>query len=227
MESCLTCPLREGRLFCDLSPNVLKSFDAITSAATYPKGAVLFVEDQPARGVFVICSGRVKISSSSAGGKVMIVRVVEAGELVGLPGTISGRPYGATAEVMEPAQVSFIKRDAFLQFLRQHGEAAVKVAQLLADIYESAHQEVRTLGLSRSASEKLAKFILDWSDVHARGENRLQLALTQEEISEMIGVSRETVTRALTEFKKKKVIALRGATLTILDHAALENLSGA
>ena len=157
----------------------------------------------------------------------MIVRVVEGGELVGLPGTISGRPYGATAEVMEPAQVSFIKRDDFLQFLRQHGEAAVKVAQLLAEIYESAHQEVRTLGLSRSASEKLAKFILDWSAAHAQGENRLQLALTQEEISEMIGVSRETVTRALTEFKKKKVITLRGATLMILDRAALENLSGA
>jgi CRP/FNR family cyclic AMP-dependent transcriptional regulator len=218
--------LREGRLFCDLPPDVVKSLDAITSAATYPKGAVLFVEGQPARGVFVICNGRVKVSSSSAGGKVMIVRVVEAGEVVGLPGTISGRPYGATAEVMEPAQVTFIKRDAFLQFLRQHGEAAVKVAQLLTDIYEAAHQEVRTLGLSRSASEKLAKFILDWSTGHAQGQDRLQLALTQEEIAEMIGVSRETVTRVLTEFKKKKVLALKGATLTILDRTALEQLAG-
>ena len=155
----------------------------------------------------------------------MIVRVVEGGELIGLPGTISGRPYGATAEVMEPAQVNFIKRDAFLQFLRQHGEAAVRVVQLLTDIYESAHQEVRTLGLSRSASEKLAKFILDWSAAHAQGQNHLQLTLTQEEIAEMIGVSRETVTRVLTGFKKKKLLTLKGATLTILDRTTLKHLA--
>ena len=122
---------------------------------------------------------------------------------------------------MEPAQVNFIKRDAFLQFLRQHGEAAVRVVQLLTDIYETAHQEIRTLGLSRSASEKLAKFILDWSAAHAQGQNHLQLTLTQEEIAEMIGVSCETVTRVLTGFKKKKLLTLKGATLTILDRATL------
>src|SRR5437870_10131963 len=120
IESCLSCPHREDRLFCNLPPPAVQKLAAITSAAVYPKGATLFVEGQSPRGVFILCSGKVKLSTSSADGKTLILRVPEKGEILGLAATVSGRPYQASAEVLEPAQANFISRSDFLDFLREH-----------------------------------------------------------------------------------------------------------
>jgi CRP/FNR family cyclic AMP-dependent transcriptional regulator len=229
IEDCLSCPLREDRIFCDLPPEGVQKLSAITSSATYPKGAFLFVEGQPPRGVFIICSGRVKLSAASSEGKTMILRIAEAGEIVGLPGTISGEPYEVTAEVLEPGQANFIPRELFLHFLKEHGDAALRVAQLLANVYRTAYQEVRSLGLSRSSAEKLARFLLDWAGNHQgsqQDENRLTLTLTHEEIAQMIGASRETVTRLFSEFRKKQLVQIKGSSITICNRPALEILAG-
>jgi CRP/FNR family cyclic AMP-dependent transcriptional regulator len=90
-ESWMGSPLVEERLFCNLPHRVRTGFDAISSPATHPKGAILFVEGQKPLGVFVICSGRVKLSASSADGKPLVIRRAEPGEAVGLPATISGK----------------------------------------------------------------------------------------------------------------------------------------
>lgn len=230
IEDCITCPLREDRIFCDLPPAGMQKLSAITSSATYPKGAFLFVEGQPPRGVFIICSGRVKLSAASSEGKTMILRIAEAGEIVGLPGVISGESYEVTAEILEPGQANFIPRESFLHFLKEHGDAALRVAQLLTNIYRTAYQEVRSLGLSRSSAEKLAKFLLDWAGNHhgaQQDENRLTLTLTHEEIAQMIGASRETVTRLFSDFRKKKLVQVKGSSIIISNRPALEILGGA
>jgi CRP/FNR family cyclic AMP-dependent transcriptional regulator len=229
IESCLTCPLQKDELFCDLSPAALEGLDAISSSATYPKGALLFVEGQDPRGVFVLCNGRVKLSASSADGKSVILRIAESGEVVGLPGSISGKPYEVSAEALEPIQANFIPRESFLQFLRQHGEAALRVAEILSDIYHATYQEVRYLGLSGSATEKLARFLLDLASVEGtdKGTLRATLTLTHEEIAEMIGLSRETVSRLFANFKRKKLIEVHGSALVITDKAGLEKVFGA
>jgi len=226
IESCLACPHREDRLFCNLSPLAVQRLAAITSAAAYPKGATLFVEGQAPRGVFILCTGRVKLSTSSADGKTLILRVSEPGEVLGLPATVTGKPYELTADVIEPTQANFISRQDFLGFLREHGEAALRVAQQLGETYHSAISEMRTIGLSHSAGEKLARFLLDLSADHdeAQGEVRLTLTLTHEEITQMIGASRETVTRLFTDFKKKQLLQVRGSTIIIKNKAALESV---
>ena len=94
-------------------------------------------------------------------GKSLILRIAESGEIVGLPGTISGKPYEVTAETLEPVQANFIPADDFLNFLRTHGEVALRVAEMLSDIYHATCREVRYLGLSGSAAAKLARFVLD------------------------------------------------------------------
>ncbi|MFY9532220.1 MAG: Crp/Fnr family transcriptional regulator [Candidatus Acidiferrales bacterium] len=223
IESCLTCPMLKERLFCSLPRPAVERLDAISSPATYPKGAILFVEGQEPRGVFVICNGRVKLSASSADGKALILRIAEPGEVVGLPGTISGKPYELTAEALEPIQANFIPREEFLQFLREHGEAALRVAEILSNIYHATHREVRYLGLSSSAAEKLARFLLDL--MASDGQNRATLTLTHEEIAEMLGASRETVTRLFASFKKKQLVEVHGSTLIIKDRAGLERLT--
>jgi CRP/FNR family transcriptional regulator, cyclic AMP receptor protein len=225
IESCLTCPILKDHLFCDLSSQTLRDLDAISSSATYPKGAILFVEGQSARGAFVICSGRVKLSTGSSHGKSVILRIAEAGEVVGLPGTISGKPYEATAEALEPIQANFLPRDRFLQFLHAHGDASLKVSEMLCHIYYATYQEVKYLGLSESAAEKLARFILNLApQTHRDGVVRVQLTLTHEEIAEVIGSSRETVTRLFAGFKKEKFLEVHGSTLVIANLSGLQNL---
>jgi len=226
IESCLTCPMHKDRFFCNLPQRALEALDVISSSATYPKGAILFVEGQEPRGVFVICNGRVKLSAGSPGGKSLILRMVEPGEVIGLPGTISGLPYVLTAEAHEPVQASFIRREDFLHFLREHGEVAVRVAELLCHIYQATFQEVKYLGLSGSAIQKLARFILDLPESKGpgNGNGRATLTLTHEEIAEMVGSSRETVTRLFASLKKKQLIEVHGSTIVVKNRPGLEKL---
>ena len=225
IESCLTCPLVKERIFCDLPQSVIARLDEISSPLTYSRDAILFVEGQEPRGVFVICNGRVKLSTSSSDGKSIIVRVAEPGELVGLPATISGKPYELTAEALEPVQANFIPREAFLEFLRQGGEAAVRIAEILSQIYRATLSEVRYLGLSASTAEKLARFLLDLParPTQANGDIRATLTHTHKEIAEMIGSSRETVTRLFASFKRERLVEFRGSTL-IVNKTGLEKL---
>ncbi len=229
IESCMSCPHREDRLFCNLPPPAVQKLASITSAAVYPKGATLFVEGQSPRGVFILCAGKVKLSTSSADGRTLILRISEAGEVLGLPATVTGKAYELTAEVIEPTQANFIGRTDFLAFLREHGEAALRVAQQLGETYHSAISEMRTIGLSHSAGEKLARFLLDLSTEHDAGEGdiKLTLTLTHEEIAQMIGASRETVTRLFSDFKKKQLLQVKGSTLIIKNKAGLESVLGA
>jgi len=217
---------RKGEVLGDSLSNSLKLLDTIVPPVAYPKGAVLFMEGQAACGIFAVCSGQVKLSTSSLAGKAMIVKIAEAGELMGLPATLSGRPYEVTAEVSEQARVNFIPRAAFLGFLRVHPEAVIQVTQLLTDSHYAEHEVIQSLGLSHSASEKLARFFLGWSVNHASGQDRLRITLTQEEIGETIGVTRETVTRLLTAFKKRNLLTVKGATVNICNRVALQSLAG-
>ncbi len=107
IESCLSCPHREDRLFCNLPPLAVQRLAAISSAAVYPKGATLFVEGQSPRGVFILCSGKVKLSTSSADGRSLILRISESGEVLGLPATVTGKPYELTTAVIEPNREKF------------------------------------------------------------------------------------------------------------------------
>jgi CRP/FNR family cyclic AMP-dependent transcriptional regulator len=228
VESCLTCKLRAERIFCDLPASALQTFENIKYATAYPQGAVLFVEGQMPRGIFVLCKGSVKLSINSPSGRTMIVKLAEPGEVLGLSATISGKPYEVTAETIDPCQVNFVKRDDFLHFLKEDVEACFKVAEQLSEKYHNACNEVRSLGLSHSAAEKLAKLLLEWSCKNgesAKSEPRLKLRLTHEEIAQMIGTSRETVTRLFADMKKHQIVQSKGSTLVIRNTAALREIA--
>jgi CRP/FNR family transcriptional regulator, cyclic AMP receptor protein len=228
IEDCIACPMHKDRLFCNLPEAALAGLDAISSSATYPRGSVLFVEGQSSRGVFILCNGKVKLFGTSSSGKALIFRIADPGEIIGLPSTLSGKPYELTAEALEPIQANFIRRDDFLSFLGKYGDAALRIAQMLGEIYYATCREVRYLGLSSSAAEKLARFILDLKPAKNSepGKARVVLALTHEEVANMIGSSRETVSRLFTGLKNKQFVDIHGTTLTILNKEALEQLAG-
>src|SRR5512142_2854458 len=154
--------MRAEHIFCDLPANALQAFEAVKYATAYPKGAVLFVEGQAPRGIYVLCKGRVKLSICSTDGKTLILKVAEPGEVLGLSATVSGKAYELTAETLDPCQVNFVKREDFLRFLKDHNEVTLRVAEQLSDKYNSACHEIRSLGLAHSAAEKLAQLLLEW-----------------------------------------------------------------
>src|SRR5215475_6178811 len=98
IENCLKCPHREQRLFCDLPKDALLRLQSIKATSVYPKGALLCLEGQPPRGLFVLCTGRAKLTTTSAEGKSIILRVAEPGEVLGLTAAVSNSPYEATVE---------------------------------------------------------------------------------------------------------------------------------
>jgi len=225
-----TCQMRPERLFCDLSTEALQAFETIKYATAYRKGAVLFVEGQAPRGIFVLCKGRVKMSVSAGNGKVLVVRIAEPGEVLGLSATVSGQPYGLSAQTVETSQVNFVERSDFLRFLKEHPEACFKVAEQLSEKYMVACEKVRSLGLSRTADQRLAKLLLEWSYKNGtadKAEPCFELTLTQEEIGQLIGTSRETVTHVLAELKKRCIVKVTGATLVIRNKSGLKAIAGA
>jgi len=226
LDNCVTCTVREQHLFCNLSPSAVQRLNDITSPAIYPRGAMLFIEGQQGRGAFVLCTGKAKLSTTSREGRTIITNISDHGDVLGLNATISNRPYEVTAEMVEPGQANFIPSDALLQFLRDFAEVALRVARQLSHNYYSAHEEIRTLGLTNSPGQKFAKLLLGWSAERGDSSHSLQLhlGLTHEEIAEMIGTTRETVSRLFSNFKTRQFIQSNGARLVILNRSALERM---
>src|SRR4051794_20730295 len=227
--NCNECSVRAERLFCNMSEPVVRALDGVKFTSLYPKGSLLFVEGEQPRGIFLLCSGRAKLTTSSAEGKTLIVKIAEVGDVLGASATILGKPYEVSAETIEPAQLNFIKREDFIRFLQSHVEVCMHTAQQLSEKYQSAQREIRSLGLSQTTSEKLARLLLGW--VSKNGELtpkglRLTILLTHEEVAQMIGTTRETVTRIFSDFKKRQIIEVKGSSVFILAKGKLEAMVG-
>ncbi len=228
VENCLTCKLRQQHWFCGLSADTLKLLGSASHLTTYPGGAVLFVEGQTPRGAFVLCSGRAKLSTTSRDGKVLILKIADAGEVLGLSAVIAGEPFELTAETAGPCQVNFIEREVLLSLMQKNGEIGLHASQAVSKEFQSAYRDIHDLVLARSSAGKLAKLLLSWTPERQpfeATEIRVRASLTHEEMAQMIGSSRETVTRLLSDLKKKNLIRLDGSTLVIRNRTALEALA--
>lgn len=190
-------------------------------------GSVLMAEGQKGLGVHVLWDGRVKLSMSSENGKSLILGFASRGAVLGLPTTISGRSYGMRAEVVEPAKVSFVSQDSLLRRLHATETAAYAAAELVSAIYYFVLAEMRASSLPGSAEQKMARFLLGLRPMPngSNGQTQAMLEASQEEIGQMIGVSRETVARVISRFKKRRILELKAPILIIHDKAALAKLA--
>lgn len=227
IQSCLACPAREESLFCNLGPAPLAALNAIRRTTLYPKGALLFVEGQPCRGLFVLCSGKAKLAASSQGGRSVIVGIAGAGEVLGLGAALANRPYEISAETLEPAEVNFLAREEFLHFLQEFGEVSVRVAQHLGMELLRVHNQLSRIALGPTARAKLASVLLEWGRSETPregGKLEFHLRLSHEEIGACIGSSRETVTRLLNDFRRRGLVKTRGAVVSLPDPDKLKAL---
>ncbi len=226
-DHCQDCKWRSDSFFCQFDPATLKIFDSITFTNVVPADTVLFAENEAARGLYIICSGSAKLSISSGSGKKLITRIVPAGEVLGLSNVLSGKPYRTAAETVTACQLKFVKREDFLRFSEEHRAVSFNVARQLIEECESDANQIRALGLANSAAERLAQLLLAWcedSGVPSASGMRFPVLMTHEDISQLIGTSRETVTRLLKSFREKKILTVRRSSMTVHKKSDLEQL---
>jgi CRP/FNR family transcriptional regulator, cyclic AMP receptor protein len=229
IDDCTACNVRKNQWFCGLSAGALKELDSASRPTAYPNGALLFVEGQQARGAFVLCNGQAKLSTTSREGKVLILRIAGAGEVLGLSAALSAGCYELSAETAGACNINFVERTSLLAAVGRNPEIALRTALALSNQLQRTYRDVHELVLSRSSTGKLARLLLSWArkrETPANGRQiRVPAPLTHEEMAQMIGTSRETVTRLLGELKKKELIELDGSTLVIRNASALEALA--
>jgi CRP/FNR family transcriptional regulator, cyclic AMP receptor protein len=227
MKSCLNCPQRNQHAFCHLGEDAMAFMEAVSISAECPRGATFFRQGDRCDAVYVLCSGRVKLSTTSSEGRTMILRIADAGYVLGLSAILSQGVHEVTVEALEPCQVKVINRRPFLEMLEKYGEASVGAARALALECCSGFNEVRRIALPGSPAGRVARLLLDWTAGKSsqRSTKGVALPLTHEEMASMTSTSRETVTRTLGRFRRDKLITIKGVLLTVIQPAALEHLS--
>lgn len=223
-RNCQTCQMKREGLFCDLSPETLKNVSAAKQSFVYPPGSFLLFENEPNRGIFLLCSGQIKLSISSHAGRTLILKISKPGDVIGLASTLTGAPYELSAEVLQSSSVAFIRREDFLRLCKDHSDFNNSVIRQLGLQYNIACEQLRTIALSASATQKMARLLLNWSSQGRRTQEgiKVNVPFTHEQIAECVGSTRETVTRTLSDFKRRHLIAIRGTTLVIPNPEALE-----
>lgn len=222
----VSCELESSDFFCCLSEASLKTLQKIKHTLSYPAGAIVFTEGQAASGVYVLCQGQVKLLAMNSDGRVLILKIAKPGEGLGLNSAVTGKPYELTAEVLQASQLIFIARSDYLKFITDHTDACLQLGRHLSRDCQIAYDLARSIGLCQPISGRLAGLLLKSSKAVGRdGPVRVKLGLTHEELAELIGTSRETVTRTLSEFKKERLIEVNGSTLLLWNKPALESLA--
>jgi CRP/FNR family transcriptional regulator, cyclic AMP receptor protein len=226
LNDCLSCTLRRTCDFCNLPEPLMTAFNGLGHITHYPSNATLLTEGQMPRGVYIPCSGRAKLTVESREGKTIIMKIAGDRQVLGLSALVSGVPSLITVTTIELCQIKFIESDSFLRLIESDSHAALACATMLAREAATAFDDVYELLLARSSTEKLARLLLSWiSDEPRNRELRVTREFTHEEISQMIGSSRETVTRLLSDMKRKDLIRLEGATWVIPNRIALQAIA--
>ena len=227
-HNCLSCNLCSDGFFCHLPKPELEAFQQIKFTLAYPAGATLFLEGQDCRGIYILCRGRVKLSTTSRDGQTIIFRIAKPGEVLGLGATVSASLHNTSAETGQACQLNFVKASEFLHFLKENTEARMHVAVHLSHECQQAYQHFRSFVVS-SAPERIARLIIEWSheDSGMATAHGIKVFLTHDEIAQIVGMSRETVTRTLADFRKRHIAEFRGSTLLIQDMDTLQHIAAA
>jgi CRP/FNR family transcriptional regulator len=194
----------------------------------HPRGKVLFAEGEPARGIFILRTGRATASISSSEGRMVILQIAQGGDVLGLNSVIRNACYNTTIKTIEPCRTEFIPRPALLDLIERNQAAARAVSQILSREIADLMERARLLLLPQTTIAKLARLLLDWCEqppTKASSTLTITRCFTHEEIAQMICSSRETVTRLLTSLNGRGIIRVTSDHIQICEDAALQKIA--
>jgi CRP/FNR family transcriptional regulator, cyclic AMP receptor protein len=211
--------------FSGLSEPSIRAINQITRVTRRPKGAVVFFEEDAARGVYLLHEGRANVLTAISDGRTLVLRVAQPGDVLGLNSVLAGTSHTVTVETLQPCRFTFIARGDFLKLIEEHSDACLYFAQCLGQDCQSAYDVIRSM--ASPVPVRLARFLVSCCGNESAEEGilRVKLSLTREAIAQRIGCTRETVSRTLSSFKKGGVVELVGTTLIVHNPTALQSLS--
>jgi CRP/FNR family transcriptional regulator, cyclic AMP receptor protein len=214
--------LRDHLLFRDLPPPILDRIGSYMKIRKIPRGATIFNKGDPGTGLFGILNGSVKISVASADGRDIVLNILQAGEIFGEIALLDGRPRTADAIAMSDCELMVIERRDFIQFLRSQPDMLLKFIEILCARLRHTSEQVEDLTFLNLPT-RLAKALLQLTSQVEASAPRRKVAITQREISQIIGRSRESTNKQLRAWAKRGWITLDRGGLTVL---APEHLMG-
>lgn len=216
---CETCQSRGASVFCDLSDTHLKEIDTAKTTNRYHPHQIVFYEGNQPLGLYCIASGKVKIYKMDEEGHQQIVRLAGSGDIIGYRSLLSGEPYSASAETLEEAQICFVDKKTFLHVLETHPATVSHVMTLLAKDLGQAEKQMVNL-THKNIRERLAELFLVFEKKYGEKTSKgtkLNIALSREELAELIGTTQESAIRLISEFKLDGLITAQGREIILLD----------
>jgi CRP-like cAMP-binding protein len=223
-SKCQSCESRNQNWFCNLPPEALIELDRIKQVRTFARGDSLFDEGKPVHELMIVCEGAATLTFSSPVGNVVMLGLSERGEVLGLSSAISGRRYEVSAEALENTRVAAFARSDFLKFLERFPPAAINAGTELSRKVNRAYDKIRLIGSGLSVRQRLAAWLLHMQETHADRCNLVTIVLTHGRIAQLLGVSRESVTRAISNLRRRGVVEVRGIHFYVHDRNYLRSL---
>jgi CRP/FNR family cyclic AMP-dependent transcriptional regulator len=212
--------LRSHPIFGKLPPKVLEQLGAYATRKRVRRGTQIFGKNDPGSGLMAVLHGAVKISVPTVDGREAVLNLIHAGELFGEIALLDGRPRTADATAMEDSELMVIERRDFLPFVREQPEIAVNLIEILCARLRRTSEQVEDL-MFMSLPARLAKTLLRLANLDGTENKPVQFAMTQRELSQMIGMSRESTNKQLRAWEKRKWVRLDRGMLTVLNAVAL------
>jgi CRP/FNR family transcriptional regulator len=208
--------LKQSLIFSGLNKEELNKLADLAVERSFAPGEFIFWDEDAPKWLCIVAQGRIKIIKHSSLGKDFIIAFFEAGEMFGEVAVFENKPYPASAQAITETRVITIDKEAFLSFLAQHPEIALKIINLLGERLRDAQGRLRDIAGER-VEQRVARTLLKLSS-----KLGASLPFTRQEIAEMAGTTPETTIRVMSRFKGQGVIAsARGKTI-IVDEAKLK-----
>lgn len=217
--------LRRVPLFVDLPDAAIHLLASLVRLRAFPAGEVIFHQDDPGNGLYVVRRGMVKIALTAPDGQETLVALMHEGACFGELAVLDGHPRSASAIALDPTETYFLSRRDFLAFLSEHPSVTMQVIVLLARRLRDTDGLLADL-VFFDVYGRLAKKILDLADTYgvptAEGV-RIDLTLTQQELASLVGSSRESVNKVMRHFRDRGYLSVSQHRIHILNRTALEH----
>jgi CRP-like cAMP-binding protein len=217
--------LRRHPLFGAIAPELLERLSSYATTRAIRRGDTLFSKGDPGNSLYAVCTGTVKISVPSAEGKDVVFNLVGEGEIFGEIALLDGRPRTADATAMTDCELMMIERRNFLDLVRGQPDIALKLMEVLCERLRHTSQQVEDV-LFLDLSARLAKILLQLTQT-AKASQASRVAITQREIGQMIGMSRESTNKQLREWEDRNWVRLERGGIVVLKPDALAAIARA
>ena len=218
--------LRKHPIFCDLDPEALDQLCRYAKHATLKRGATIFSKGDPGNSLFAVISGTVKISISSADGRNAILNLIGAGEIFGEVAVLDGQARTADAIANTNCEIFVVDRREFLPFVRSQPVLAMKFIELLCTRLRWTSDQVEQVIL-QNLPGRLASALIRLTEKHKLAPGGRTIAVTQQEISEMVGMTRESINKQLRVWATRKWVRLEHGAIVVLKAESLQALAAA